>query len=108
MIRSILLFTGIALFLAVYAAGNVSAADNEAFARQLLGSQGCKGCHLFEGSGGSLGPALDEVGKRMTPEDISDKLKNPKGTNANSMMPAFTHLTPEELTALTEFLASRK
>ncbi|PLX81198.1 MAG: hypothetical protein C0616_05340 [Desulfuromonas sp.] len=108
MTRNILLSAGLTIFLVVFTAGNVPASDNEALARQLLGSQGCKGCHLFEGSGGSLGPALDEVGKRMTQEDITDKLRNPKGTNANSMMPAFTHLKPEEMTALSEFLATRK
>lgn len=102
------LFAGFAVLSLGLAPLSANASDSEALARQLLNSQGCKGCHLFEGSGGSLGPALDDVGKRLNQEQIATRLQNPKASNANSIMPAFGHLKPEELKALSEFLASRK
>jgi len=85
----------------------VFAAD-DAKARGLLNSLGCKGCHSFEGSGGTLGPALDGVGKRLNKEQINTKMLDPKSTNPASMMPTYGHLATEDLDALIDFLAEQK
>jgi cytochrome c553 len=83
-------------------------AADEAQARNLINALGCKGCHRFEGSGGALGPALDGVGKRLTEKQLEAKFLNPKASNPNSMMPAYTHLEKEDLAALIEFLEQQK
>lgn len=33
--------------------------------RDLIHAQGCKGCHIIEGTGGTFGPSLDKVGQRL-------------------------------------------
>lgn len=85
-----------------------SALADEATARKLLNSQGCKGCHIFDGNGGKLGPALDGIGKTMSAKQIREKLLNPKATNANSVMPAFGHLPEADINALVDFLSQQK
>ncbi len=83
-------------------------AAEEIVARNLFISQGCKGCHHLEGSGGIIGPALDKVGSRLQKTSIRNKLLAPKATNPDSLMPDFQHLKPEELDALVDFLANKK
>jgi cytochrome c2 len=83
-------------------------AADEAQARNLINSLGCKGCHSFEGSGGALGPALDEVGKRLDENQLEAKLLQPKASNPNSMMPSYGHLSQDNLAALVEFLHQQK
>jgi mono/diheme cytochrome c family protein len=96
-----------ALILLAVLASPVFAAD-DAKARGLLNSLGCKGCHSFEGSGGTLGPALDGVGKRLSKEQIKSKMLDPKATNPASMMPTYGHLATEDLEALIDFFADQK
>ncbi len=88
---------------ALSVAGPVSASD-EAHGRELANSLGCKGCHKIEGSGGTMGPALDGVGQRMDEKKIRQKLVNPKEVNPGSMMPSYEHLSDEDLEALIEYL----
>lgn len=95
------------LLLIATLASPVLAAD-DARARNLINSLGCKGCHSFEGSGGTLGPALDNIGKRLSEDQIKSKMLSPKASNPASMMPAYGHLSQEDLSALIEFLASQK
>ncbi len=80
---------------------------DEITARNLLASQGCKGCHHLDGSGGNLGPALDKVGTRLTRVQIWEKLLDPKTTNPDSVMPDFKHLTDEQMNALLDFLTQK-
>jgi len=96
-----------ALILLAALASPVFSAD-DAKARGLINSLGCKGCHSFEGSGGTLGPALDGVGKRLSKEQIKTKMLDPKGTNPASMMPAYGHLATADIEALIDFLADQK
>lgn len=85
-----------------------TAVANEMIARKLISSQGCKGCHIFEKSGATLGPPLDKIGTRLKPAQIRDQLLKPKAKNPKSYMPDFGHLKEAELQALVNFLASRK
>lgn len=103
--RSLALFFILVLLASL--AGPVFAAD-DAKARGLLNSLGCKGCHRFEGSGGTFGPPLDGVGTRLTRSQIEVQMLTPKAANPTSMMPAYGHLTEEDLAALFDFLQSQK
>ncbi len=84
----------------------VSYAD-EIVARNLIISQGCKGCHVLEGSGGILGPELDKAGARLTRVQIWNKLLEPQATAPKSVMPDYRHLTDEQMNALLDFLIQK-
>jgi mono/diheme cytochrome c family protein len=75
---------------------------------QVFNAQGCRGCHQLEGVGGSLGPALDKLGKRMDQERLRQQLIAPKEVKPASIMPAYGHLPPADLQALIEYLQGLK
>ena len=80
----------------------------EAQARRLINSQGCKACHLFDGSGGSAGPDLSKVGARLSKEQLHSLLVNRRHRHAAGRIADFSHLQSEELDALTTFLSQRR
>ncbi len=84
------------------------AAEDEARARELINALGCKGCHRINGDGGNLGPALDKVGSRLTTGQIRAKLIAPKQADPASIMPAYPHLSEEDLKILAEHLGNLK
>ncbi|PLX75811.1 MAG: hypothetical protein C0615_07530 [Desulfuromonas sp.] len=101
-------FATLFFIIALAALFTSSAAADEALARKLLVSQGCKGCHVLEGEGGKLGPALDKIGARLNADQIRQKLLDPKADNPKSYMPGFAHLKENELQAMIDFLSNRK
>jgi ubiquinol-cytochrome c reductase cytochrome b subunit len=78
--------------------------------RQLQGAvvfqnKDCRNCHALQGVGGQRGPDLTTVGTRLTPDQIIDQVSN--GTPGGGNMPAYgMQVTPDEMTALADFLAS--
>jgi ubiquinol-cytochrome c reductase cytochrome b subunit len=71
---------------------------------QLFEQKGCINCHSLAGVGGQRGPDLTHVGSRLTPDELTWRILN-GGRN----MPAFgTILTPQEASALVEFLRTRQ
>ena len=68
----------------------------------------CMSCHSLHGEGGSFGPPLDTVGRKMNQEEIEHYIKDPKGINPNAMMPPQTELTEKELEEVAKFLARMK
>jgi ubiquinol-cytochrome c reductase cytochrome b subunit len=83
-------------------------AADDARARELINSLGCKGCHQLAGEGGTLGPAFDGMGTRLKEKDIREQLVNPKGKNPKTMMPAFANLPEKDLKVLVDYLQSLK
>ena len=76
------------------------AAQGKALTQQFA----CAACHAIGSSTtGTLGPNLNTVLKRRTPDYILAKLANPRGDNPNSAMPQFP-LTPEQRRAILEYL----
>lgn len=69
---------------------------------------GCRGCHKIGKNGGSFGPSLNGVAKRLKKEKIRQQLVNPKASNPSSLMPPFAHLSDADLDALTNYLAKLK
>jgi cbb3-type cytochrome oxidase cytochrome c subunit len=96
------------LALTLLLASPAMAAGDEARGRELINSSGCKGCHKIEGQGGTLGPALDGVGKRLNPDQLRQQLVNPKARNPSSTMPSFSHLPKKDLQAMVDFLEGLK
>jgi sulfur oxidation c-type cytochrome SoxX len=71
--------------------------------RRLFEDKGCIACHSIAGKGGTIGPALDDVGLRRTPEWIIQHFRNPQAVSPGTVMPRFG-FTEAEARALTEFL----
>jgi len=73
--------------------------------QRLFEEKGCIGCHSIGGKGGTIGPALDEVGKRRNVDWIIAHFKNPLAVSPGTVMPKFD-FTEQQIRALTEFLLS--
>ena len=72
-------------------------------------SKGCMNCHSLHGTGGTFGPALDQVGSRKTVEEIEHYVQDPKGVNPKAMMPPQKdNLSQRELEEVARFLATLK
>jgi nitric oxide reductase subunit C len=71
-------------------------------------TRGCMNCHSLQGTGGTFGPALDTIGRKLTREQIQHYIANPKAVNPKAMMPAQTELSDKEREAVAGFLANLK
>ena len=66
----------------------------------VLQAKQCRNCHSLDGTGGSRGPALDNVASRLTPDELIRQVIQGGGN-----MPAYgKNLSPAETTALVSFL----
>jgi nitric oxide reductase subunit C len=70
-------------------------------------SQLCTTCHSLEGTGGTVGPALDGVGARLDAAYLERWLKDPLAVKADSRMPKLP-LDDAQITELVAFLSSQK
>lgn len=73
----------------------------------LLTSKGCLGCHMLGGSGGTLGPALDQVGARRDQATIAKIIADPRSVNPAATMPVLP-MSDMERQAIAEYLAGLK
>lgn len=88
---------------------SVQAAGLESRGRDLINSAGCKGCHRLHGTGGTLGPAFDGMGNRLSRKQLRQKLIHPQaGKKGSSMMPSYAHLSQSDLKTLVDYLKSLK
>ena len=71
--------------------------------RRLFESKGCLGCHSVAGQGGKVGPALDDVSLRRTPDWMMQHFRDPQTVSPGTVMPRFG-FTEAEARGLTEFL----
>jgi len=100
---ALLLF--LVVFLSPQPARAAVAAPPGVSATQLIDSGGCRGCHRIAGRGGSLGAALDGVGKRLGRERLRRQLLAARQANPGSAVPSYDHLSPAELELLLDYLA---
>jgi mono/diheme cytochrome c family protein len=79
--------------------------------QQLYGTHKCSMCHAVAGKGNKAG-TLDDVGSRLSDEDIRQWLINPRAMEAKTkatrkpLMPSYQKLTKDELEALVAYLKS--
>jgi mono/diheme cytochrome c family protein len=71
--------------------------------QRLFQEKGCIGCHSIGGKGGKIGPALDNVGMRRSPDWMIKHFRNPQAVSPGTVMPRFG-FTEGEARALTDFL----
>ena len=72
----------------------------------LMKKFGCQGCHSFNGKGGALGPALDNVVAQRGGEFVMKKLTDPQFNNPSSAMPKMP-LTSAQINVLVGFLGKK-
>jgi nitric oxide reductase subunit C len=70
--------------------------------------RGCLNCHALNGRGGSFGPALDTIGRKLSMEQIEHYIENPAAVNPKALMPPQKDLSKKELEAVAAFLANLK
>jgi ubiquinol-cytochrome c reductase cytochrome b subunit len=71
----------------------------------LFQYKNCRNCHALEGLGGKRGPDLTAVGTRLDRGQLIDQISN--GTPGGGNMPAYgKQISPDEMTALVDFLTS--
>jgi len=71
-------------------------------------SRGCMNCHSLHGTGGTFGPALDTIGRKLSMEQVEHYIRNPKAVNPKALMPAQKDLSDKELEEVAAFLAKLK
>jgi mono/diheme cytochrome c family protein len=80
----------------------------EAAAMKIINAQGCTGCHVINGKGGSIGPSLSNEGtKGRSVHWLEVQINTPKVHNPNTMMPNH-NLNNAQLKTVAEYLESLK
>jgi ubiquinol-cytochrome c reductase cytochrome b subunit len=74
---------------------------------QLFRSMGCIGCHRVNSQGGTVGPGLSsESLKGKSREWLITQIRDPKKHNPNTIMPAFSSATDQQLNEIVDYLKS--
>ncbi|MCL4498223.1 MAG: c-type cytochrome [Deltaproteobacteria bacterium] len=90
------------------AAKKAGSKNLEAAAMKIINAQGCTGCHIINGKGGSIGPSLSKEGtKGRSIHWLEVQINTPKVHNPNTMMPNHA-LKPAQLETVAEYLESLK
>ena len=71
-------------------------------------TRGCMSCHSLRGTGGTVGPALDTVGRKLSMEQVESYVRNPAGVDPKAVMPPQKDLSDRELGEVAKFLSSLK
>lgn len=71
-------------------------------------TKGCMNCHSLHGVGGTFGPALDTIGRKLAVEQLEHYIKDPTSVNPQALMPPQEDLSEQELEAVAEFLGNLK
>lgn len=80
---------------------------NVGLGKALFLSQGCAACHTVNGSGGRMGPDLSAEGEKgRTPEWLRTQIRNPKAHDPQSLMPAYSSLSNQQIDQLVAYLLS--
>ncbi len=90
--------------LATLAAAPAPEVSGPELARRL----GCWACHSLPGQGEQKGSSLDNIGARLSPEDLQAILTHPRSRLPQAKMPSYAHLRPWEMRALVDYLLGLK
>ena len=111
--RIVTTFAAIAIALAFGAPAFAGDAAMIEKGKEVYTAQKCKLCHSIAGKGNKKGP-LDEVGSKLTPEDIKAWIVDAKGMTEKTKaerkpkMKNYDKLAAEELDALVAYMVSLK
>jgi predicted CXXCH cytochrome family protein len=88
------------------AAPGAAESPSVAAGRKLYNDMMCAGCHQIGGKGGTVGPALDDVGARRTREELMDRMLKRR---AGTIMPTLPPDTPtKNIEALVDYMVTLK
>ena len=71
--------------------------------KELFAKNQCMGCHTLRGSGGNVGPGLDEVFARRSIDFVKSQIQNPRQNNPTSIMPGY-NFSEADLKRIIEYL----
>lgn len=71
-------------------------------------TRGCMNCHSLHGTGGSVGPELDAIGRTLSMEQIEHYVRDPKSVDPKATMPPQKELSDREIEEVAKFLSSLK
>ena len=93
----------------VRAGGSAAEPTGETRVAVLAYGAWCGACHIIDGEGVNQGPELTHAGHEHDAKWLREWISDPAAIDDLADMPAFNdRLTPEELTALANYLAARK
>ncbi len=75
--------------------------------KEVYAAQHCSMCHSIAGKGNPRTP-LDDIGSKLTPEQIKKYVTSPKEVKADSKMKAYPGLPAADLDALASYLSTLK
>jgi len=75
--------------------------------KEVYATQHCSMCHSIAGKGNPRTP-LDDVGSKLTPEQLKKYVTSPKEMKADSKMKAYPSLPAADLDALVSYLSTLK
>ena len=75
--------------------------------KRVYAMQKCIMCHSISGVGGDR-KALDGVGSKLKPEDITKWIQTPKKMKSDTTMKAYPNLPPKDLRDLVAYLETLK
>ncbi len=74
---------------------------------QLVATLGCTACHQIGGKGGTIGPALTaSLLKGKSRDWLTVQIRNPKAHHPQTIMPAFSSATNQQVNDIVDFLLS--
>jgi mono/diheme cytochrome c family protein len=76
--------------------------------RQFYEAQNCDTCHSIAGQGGSAGPALTDVGNRLSRDKLFQLIQDMRSDKNDKMPPLPTGTTDEQIKNVVEYLSSLK
>lgn len=79
------------------------AAPVDSTGARLFRDKGCIACHSLRGEGGHVGPALDDVHRRISRGELLQRLRDPASVRPGSIMPRIP-LRDDERDLLADFL----
>jgi len=103
----------VTVVLPVAVSAPVSAPASVSSAEEVIKKYSCQVCHVMDAVGGSVGPVLDGVGGRLTPEQIRDSIINPNAVIAEGFPPSVMppdfaeRMTVKELQLMVQWLAEK-
>lgn len=77
---------------------------------KVYDANGCGGCHMINGKGGTNGPDLSGTGAeaKHTAKWLETQIVNPKANKADSTMPPYDSIKGKDLSNLVAYLGSLK
>ena len=86
------------------AVSSLAHAEDNATARNLINSQGCKACHSLNGDGGVIAGSFEAMRGKLTRKQVRSRLVNPEQKHGNDKIPDFSHLAEKEIETLVNFI----